>query len=350
MVSTYLLLSTLSISQAIAFVDGLQNRAIYQGSWALAIPGSSCPEDVSVTCKGVFRQQGVVLLVTLASARVLIIVVRVRMIAEPMYPIFPPALTVPGVYTKRMTRSITFAVSPQGQYGVLPIGNYGGICQYNDVPVAASKIATLVDQVGTSSISRPTRTATMTSTRSDGATVIVTQILEGTATKPPGTNPTSSASSSKDNQNQNSSDTSPSNKGLSAGAIAGIVIGSLGVLALFLVAFMLYRRNSKKTKTEQASRGPNGGATDAYASGMPQGNAPNYTAVPQQNHDINYPILVTEIKSPLISAASPAPGGYSQSPPHGAELQSPASGNTGPYEAPTQPQWEGRAELFSYRA
>ncbi|CZT03093.1 uncharacterized protein RAG0_09961 [Rhynchosporium agropyri] len=348
MVSTYLLLSTLSISQAIAFVDGLQNRAIYQGSWALAIPGTSCPEDVSVTCKGSLPTTGCCVVGDTCFGAGAHYCCPSKDDCRTNVSDFPACFNSTWSLYQAHDTDYYFCC-PQGQYGVLPIGNYGGICQYNDVPVAASKIATLVDQVGTSSISRPTRTATMTSTRSDGATVIVTQILEGTATKPPGTNPTSSASSSKDNQNQNSSDTSPSNKGISAGAIAGIVIGSLGVLALFLVAFMLYRRNSKKTKTEQASRGPNGGATDAYASGMPQGNAPNYTAIPQQNHDINYPIPVTEIKSPLISAASPAPGGYSQSPPHGAELQSPASGNTGPYGAPTQPQWEGRAELFSYR-
>ncbi|KAL2063381.1 hypothetical protein VTL71DRAFT_5186 [Oculimacula yallundae] len=333
--------------QAAAFADGLQSRAVYQGSWALAIVGSTCPEG-AVTCDAsslpttgccssgetCFGSGGYYCCPTKDDCKTTV-------------DNFPACFN--NTWSLYQARSgIYYFCCPPGQYGVIPVGNYGGICQYNDVPVAASRSATLVEQVGTSSITRATRTSTTTSTRSDGAVVIVTQTVEGTP-KAVGASPTSvSGQGNNNNANQNSNGTSSSNQGLSAGAIAGIVIGSLGVLALFLVAFMLYRRNSKKSKTEQAIGGPNGGTTESHAGGMQQANEPQYTAVSQQNHDNNYPIPATEMKSPALSAASPT-SGYVHNQPYGNELPSSAYGNPGPYEAPVQPQWEGRAEMGSNR-
>ncbi|KAG4431362.1 hypothetical protein IFR05_013159 [Cadophora sp. M221] len=208
------------------------------------------------------------------------------------------------------------------------------------------------------SSSRATRTATITSTGIDGGEVTITQVVGGQTTAPTGSRPTASIQvpSGNDNANDNTSgsssgsstsgSTSSSKQSLSPGAIAGIVIGSLGVLALFLVAFLLYRRNSKKGNS-QGSGGLSGGAVESYTGGMQQESAPGYSAVPQ-NQD-NYPIPVSEFKSPALSAASPVPTGYTQNQPHGTELPSPADGRPGVYEAPVQQSWEGRAEMGSNR-
>ena len=207
------------------------------------------------------------------------------------------------------------------------------------------------------SASPTTRTATITSTRNDGVETTITEVVTGKTTatgeaSPAGTGGSAQVPSGNDNDSGSSSGStsSSSNKGLSAGAIAGIVIGSLGVLALFLVAFMLYRRNSKRSNTQPGVAGGTTGSTvEGYGGGMQQqaASAPSYSAVPQM-HD-NYPIPV-EQKSPVMQAASPAPTGYAQTQPYGNELpHSPAVSPHGPYEAHVPPRWEGRAEMDSSR-
>ena len=48
---TFLILSSLLVLPATAVVNGaLQDRANYEGSWAVAIPGASCPAEAPVLC------------------------------------------------------------------------------------------------------------------------------------------------------------------------------------------------------------------------------------------------------------------------------------------------------------
>ncbi|KAH9220676.1 hypothetical protein DL95DRAFT_519958 [Leptodontidium sp. 2 PMI_412] len=336
-------------------MDNLQSRAIYEGSWALAVPGSACPEDASVSCTDssistmgccpagdtCFGSGGYYCCPSKDDCRTTV-------------DNFPTCFNSTWSLYQASSSSYYFCCPP-GQYGVIPKGGWGGICQYNEVPVATSKVATLVDQLTTSPTTRATRTATITSTRSGGVEVTVTQLVSGQITTPAGESPTGGTiqvPSGNDNANENTSgsstsgSTSSSKQSLSSGAIAGIVIGSFGVLALFLVAFMLYRRNSKKGNS-QGLGGPSGGAVEGHTGGMQQESALGYSAVPQ-NQD-NYPIPVSEFKSPALSAASPIPTGYSQNQPHGTELPSPADGRPGVYEAPVPQSWEGRAEMGSTR-
>ncbi|PVH75310.1 hypothetical protein DL98DRAFT_593304 [Cadophora sp. DSE1049] len=355
----YLLLSSVLVSSATAGINGaLQNRANYEGSWALAIPGASCPAEAPVLCDTdsitttgccpdgdtCFGLGGTYCCPTKSDCSTTVTN-------------FPSCFNSTWTLYETKTTSDYFCCPP-GQYGVLPLGNYGGICQYNDVAVDSSRSATLVEQLGTRTTSPTTRTATITSTRNDGVETTITQVVTGKTTvtteaSPTGTGGSVQVPSGNDNDSGSSSSgstSSSSNNGLSAGAIAGIVIGSLGVLALFLVAFMLYRRNSKKSSARRgAAEGPTGGAVEGYAGGMQQqgGSAPSYSAVPQ-NQD-NYPIPVTEYKSPATQAASPVPTGYAQTQSYGNELPSPADGSQGPYEAPVPPRWEGRAEMGSNR-
>ncbi|KAH7403205.1 hypothetical protein BKA64DRAFT_668533 [Cadophora sp. MPI-SDFR-AT-0126] len=353
-----LLFSSLLVSSASAVInEALQNRANYEGSWAVAIPGASCPAEAPVLCDTdsitttgccpsgdtCFGLGGTYCCPTKSDCSTTVTN-------------FPSCFNNTWTLYAAKTTNDYFCCPP-GQYGVLPLGDYGGICQYNDVAVESSRSATEISQLGTRTTPPPTtRTATITSTRNDGVETTITEVVTGKTTatteaSPAGTSGSVQVPSGNDNDSGSSSGstTSSSKNGLSAGAIAGIVIGSLGVLALFLVAFMLYRRNSKRSNAQQGGAGgPIGGTVEGYGGGMQQGpSAPSYSAVPQSQD--NYPISV-EPKSPAMQAASPVPTGYTQAQPYGNELpNSPANGAQGPYEAPVPPRWEGRAEMGSNR-
>ncbi len=176
--------------------------------------------------------------------------------------------------------------------------------------------------------------------------VTVTQEVAGQTTVTKSTSATDAAAqppSSSDGTSSGSTSSS-SKQGLSGGAIAGIVIGSLGVIALFLVAFLLYRRSSRKGA---ATQGP---VPDTYPDTTQHGSAPVYTAVPQHNSH-NYPIPASELKSPTTSAASPESGYLrTQDQNLGSDVSSPVDHNLqGVYgnavEAPVPQRWEGRAEM-----
>lgn len=342
---------------ATAVVNGaLQDRANYEGSWAVAIPGASCPAEAPVLCDTdsitttgccpsgdtCFGLGGTYCCPTKSDCSTTVTN-------------FPSCFNETWTLYAAKTTADYFCCPP-GQYGVLPLSDYGGICQYDDVAVDSSRSATLVEQLGTRSASPTTRTATITSTRNDGVETTITEVVTGKTTatgeaSPAGTGGSAQVPSGNDNDSGSSSGStsSSSNKGLSAGAIAGIVIGSLGVLALFLVAFMLYRRNSKRSNAQPGGAGgTTGGTVEGYGGGMQQqaASAPSYSAVPQRQD--NYPIPV-ENKSPAMQTASPAPTGFAQTQ-YGNELpHSPAISPHGPYEAHVPPTWEGRAEMGSSR-
>lgn len=181
-------------------------------------------------------------------------------------------------------------------------------------------------------------TGTITSTRSDP----VTATSKSTITNPAGTTGVPASQSTNDTTTQSSPSSS---KSLSAGAIAGIAIGVAGVLALLLVAFLLYRRKSNNSKTVQ---GPGVQAHNPYAGAPVHGNAPTYSPVPQNSDQ--YPIPAGE-KTPAMAAANLNNGGFAHKQPMGNELpnsfvQTPHHGVYGnAIEAPVPQQWEGRAEM-----
>jgi hypothetical protein len=243
----------------------------------------------------------------------------------------------------------TFFCCEPGQYGVLPVSGYAGICEPNDQPVASSLIATAATQIGgavatgTGNVVVATTAvaSTLTSTLVGGGLTTIRTTIAATTTQTSGSSATGGASSSSPIQS------AAKTWGLSVGAIIGIAVGALGLILLALVSCFLCW---KKRRTQHPGQTP----------------APVYSAVPQPYQRQN--LVPAEYKSPPVAYAAPvqgygghpqpgqghavsplssqAPSGYGGSPPpqgYGPSQPPTAPGGPPPVEAPQR--WEGRVEM-----
>lgn len=240
--------------------------------------------------------------------------------------------------------SQTFFCCEPGQYGVLPVSGYTGICEPNDQPVASSLIATAATQIGgavatgTGNVVVATTAvaSTLTSTLVGGAVTTIKTTVAATTTQTSGSSATGGTSSS------NPISSAAKKLGLSVGAIIGIAVGALVLIVLALVSYYLCRR---KRSTRYAGQAP----------------AQVYSAVPQPYQGQN--LEPSEYKSPVAAYAAPVQGygghpqpgqghavsplgpqpqaGYGASPPPPPQGYGPTQ--PPPVEAPQR--WEGRMEM-----
>jgi hypothetical protein len=251
------------------------------------------------------------------------------------------------MYELNLDERSFFCCEP-GQFGVLPISGYAGICEPNNQVVASSLIATAASQIGGGAVATgntggapAATTNTVTSTLKGGGVTTITSIA--TSTQAGG-----GASSTGGSTSSNPLSTEAKKLGLSTGAIVGIAVGALLVLVVTLVSYWLCRR---KRNTRYGTEGPSRGA-------------PMYSAVPQPYQSQNLP----EYKSPVatyaapqqgyggtppptqayaVSPSSPQPHGYgpSQPPPPQGPTQGGYGGRPSAVEVPAPQRWEGRAEM-----
>jgi hypothetical protein len=216
-----------------------------------------------------------------------------------------------------------------GQIGVLPISGFAGLCEPVDQQVASSLIATPATQVGGAAVTTvvgggatggtgPMSTVTISSTLKNGGVTTITTAVAGAAT------PTSTgAGPASTGTGSSGSGSTSSGNNLSIGAIVGITIGGLALIA---AAFMLLQRYCAGRNKQDMSQ-------ETYAGGYEggQSGASIYSAMP----------AVQEYKSPAVGVQGSQGYGYGGTPP-------PQQGGYGPpVEAPQR--WDGRVEMGTGR-
>jgi hypothetical protein len=173
--------------------------------------------------------------------------------------------------------SRAFFCCEPGQYGVLPISGFTGICEPVDMVVASSLIATAATQDGATGAATavvfPATTGTTTSTLANGALTTVlttvagsTSILTGTATQ---TGSGSGSASNTAGAGKAAASSSSGSVTLSKGALIAIIVCAIIVPILVLIALLVFWRKRRAEKTRE---GPLGG-----------GGAPVYAAAPRPN-------------------------------------------------------------------
>lgn len=147
-----------------------------------------------------------------------------------------------------------------------------------------------------------------------------------------GSSPTDAAT------NNNSNDGGGGGGGVSAGTIAGIVIGALAVIAIFTLAFVLYRR--KKPAAQQT-----GTPNPPFVGGnSPESNYTGYAQPNKQGPEMtDYPIPVTPGSTNAAMASNTS--GYGS----GSATLGSQNASDGLHVAPpppaNEPSWGTRAEL-----
>lgn len=153
-----------------------------------------------------------------------------------------------------------------GQYGVLPLSGYAGICEPLDQPVASSLIASSASQVGapapTGVVVVPATTGTVTSTlQGGGVTTILTTLAGSTATGAvTQTGTGNGAGSTGSGQSAGKSSTVT----LSTGALAAIVVCAILVPLVALITFFFFWRKRKTERTGESPSGVNGGGATYF--------------------------------------------------------------------------------------
>jgi len=314
-----------------------QERAAYEGGWALALPGASCPSDAPVACD---TNDATVNPTCCPSGQTCFglldphccptnadcqnVVENLPVCANSTW----------NMYELDLDARSFFCCEP-GQYGVLPVSGYAGICEPNDLVVASSLIATAASQVGGTAVATgngntggAAATSTVTSTMKNGGITTITTTLGGaTATA---TQTGNGATSTGGSTSSNPISTISNKTGLSTGAIVGIAVGAFALLLIALVAFWACRRK-RNSRYNGENQGP------------PGSGAPVYSAVPQP-----YQSPAPEYKSPVVRYGAPAPqAGYGVSPPpqgYG-PTQPPVQQYGGPPPVEAPQGWEERAEM-----
>ncbi|KAG4437938.1 hypothetical protein IFR05_006562 [Cadophora sp. M221] len=333
--------------------QSLQNRATYQGGWALGVPGADCPAIAPVACS------------TLSGNVNPTCCPEGQLCDGSIYPYCCPTgsdcfstvqnLPVCANQTWNMyslSGGDQYFCCEPGQFGVLPTSGYAGICVPNDQVVASSLIATAATQAGgggplkTGGNTNPVPTSatkTVTSTLAGGAVTTITTEVKSTATATAtGSSDAESgsgASGSDSGGSTNSGSTSKKSKSsFSTGAKVGVAIGAVAVL--LLLALILWKvLGARKSKHAAAAVDGTG-----YGAAGGMGGAPAYTPQPQ------HATPVTEYKSPAtVQQGSVGAGGGEWT---GTPSPPPAQGQGGympppmaqqPVEAPSR--WERRVEM-----
>jgi hypothetical protein len=158
----------------------------------------------------------------------------------------------------------------QGQYGVLPVSGYAGICEPIDQPVASSRIATSVSQAGspapaTGVVVQPGTTGTVTSTlQNGGVTTILTTIPASTATGAVSQTGTGGGAGSTAAGQSSGSGNSVS---LSKGALIAIIVCAIAVPIACLIIFFVFWR---KRRAGRGGEGPFSGNSGGVMYAPPQ--------------------------------------------------------------------------------
>ena len=244
--------------------------------------------------------------------------------------------------------SRTFFCCEPGQYGVLPISGYTGICEPVDQPVASSLVATPASQAGGTVIATAVQapsTGTVTSTMRDGAltTILTTALLataSGTATGTGNGSPASTAGATGSGFGQSGTVTFH----ISKGGLIGIVLVAIIVLASIIIFCVYWRKRKADRRRGGAVLAGNGGGTVYAGTGTPM-----HAAFPQ-----------TDDMSPSVVYAQPVGGspgvqqGYPQQDYGKCELPSPVmhtnthAAMSPNMEVPASRRWErpyGMVEL-----
>jgi hypothetical protein len=262
-----------------------------------------------------------------------------------------------NLYVYDIDRNYYFCCPP-GQYGVLPVSGNAGICKPVDQAVASSLVATPTDQAGgggaaattvSGIVTQSTSTVTRTSTLAGGSVTVVTTAVteEVTAEATEG-----AESSSSSGSGSSSSGSKKKSSALSTGAIVGIAIGALFVLAAILLGIWWRKRQARQNMINPSTM------PEVYVGGQGHtgvGSAPLYSTTPQP-----YQSPVPEYKSPAISSGYVGSGGgYGPGTPpsqYGNQQMGyagtpPPVGGYGPppVEAPAPLRWNERAEMGTGR-
>jgi hypothetical protein len=243
--------------------------------------------------------------------------------------------------------SRTFFCCEPGQYGVLPISGYTGICEPVDQPVASSLIATPVSQAGgtgvaTAVVQAPTA-GKITSTLANGAiTTILTTApaatASSTATGTGSGNPASTAGATGSGSGQIGTVTFH----ISKGGLIGIVLVAVVVLAS-LIIFCMYWRKRKANKQRAAGGGGMSSLAESGRGDAAQAGAV-HVGVPGSQMDHKSPGFV---QTQPVSTSHDMHQGYP--PPENGKFELPSPvipasthGVTSPNMVAPEPQrWEG---------
>jgi hypothetical protein len=241
--------------------------------------------------------------------------------------------------------SRTFFCCEPGQYGVLPISGYTGICEPVDQPVASSLVATPASQAGatgvTTAVVQAPSTGTVTSTMRNGAltTILTTALVTATGTG--NGSPASTSGATGSGFGQSGTVTFH----ISKGGLIGIVLVAVVALASIIIFCVYWRKRKADRRRGGAVLGGNGGGGAVYAvSGTPM-----RAAVPR-----------VDDKNPGVMYAQPVGGSpviqqrYPQQDYGKSELPSPVmhanthAGMSPNMEVPPSRRWEdpyGRVEM-----
>ncbi|KAF8857806.1 hypothetical protein BDZ45DRAFT_422310 [Acephala macrosclerotiorum] len=257
--------------------DDVLKRASYNGGWALGLPGSTCPSDAPVACdtgsgsinptccpSGQTCSGNIHPYCCPSSVDCVNVVQNVPVCANSTWDMY--ALPSSGEY---------FCCEP-GQYGVLPLHGYAGICEPTDQAVASSLIATPASQVGGAAVTSVATqtggivksTLVVTSTLQGGGVTTITSAVSGAQT---GTNTAASASSTSTGTNGGATASITFTKGAMIGIACGVaVIIIVAILAIWRCCLGRKRRrvaaaNNMSNSNSGPNQGPNPGQGQGYA-------------------------------------------------------------------------------------
>lgn len=146
----------------------LHLRADYNGGWPLGLPGASCPADTPVACASSTTTVnptccpsgqtcfGLTSPHCCPTSKHFSLVVYIKnwsliwgeIDADCANVVRNLPVCANSSWNMYQLDSRTYFCCKPGQYGVLPLGGYTGICQPNDQVVASSLIASAASQVG----------------------------------------------------------------------------------------------------------------------------------------------------------------------------------------------------------
>ncbi|KAH8760134.1 hypothetical protein F5882DRAFT_32141 [Hyaloscypha sp. PMI_1271] len=293
------LAALLAVAQALSLAPPvLQERASYNGGWALAIPGSSCPADAPVACP---TAGGNVNPACCPNGQTCFGLKNQHCCptnseCENVVTNFPAcANSTWNMYALSFSSRTFFCCEP-GQYGVLPISGYTGICEPVDQPVASSLVATSASQAGGTGVATAVQapsTGTVTSTMRDGAltTILTTALLATASSTATGTgngSPASTAGATGSGFGQSGTVTFH----ISKGGLIGIVLVAIIVLATIIIFCVYWRKRKADRRRGGAALAGNGGGTVYAGTGTPM-----HAAFPQ-----------TDDMSPSVVYAQPVGG------------------------------------------
>jgi hypothetical protein len=288
-------------ANALVIGKSLASRQDYRGGWPLGYTGAECPSNSSVTCttsfgvgnlnccpdgQSCFRNLDSKIYCCPSDADCGSAVVNRPTCADPSWKLYD--LELYGYFC-----------CPEEYVGVLPIQGTGGLCESNAEQLPKKRLAKLVATTAAPDSGGPSLSQPVAQSTSSRLTVPAAGRETGDDT---------SGGSGQDRESNGAGNTSidsemeGSRSSTSAGAIAGIVIGSIVLVALCAAAILWYHRRSlrrhgassqkQESQRETATAQP----TQSYQEGLipaPATRAPGPTPPPPPGYsEAMYPSAV----------------------------------------------------------